>query len=208
MIDSVVATHTIRTDFTQLELSPVGSLRDQSSSTRVCLKRTPFIPWELICFSAAVLRVLSSVCVCHPELLWTRWIGKNKAKAQNQCSLEYRSHCDLSKWNIEITFYFFVILALYCFYFSPFITCYIALYSVTERVKGLFLYSSSLAFSVICDIQRSWEKTFIISWKICAPGVFSFSQLCASMSGFLPFLFVFFSTFTTSLKPSFLIRQT
>lgn len=93
-------------EFTQFKLCPVGPLRDQGSLTRVCLKCTAFIPWALIPLSTALLSVLCSVCVCHPKLLWTRWIRKNKAIAQNQCSLEYRSHCALSKGNVEITLNF------------------------------------------------------------------------------------------------------
>lgn len=113
-------------EFTQLKPCPVGPLRDQGSLTRVCLKRTAFIPWTLIPLSTALLSVLGSVCVCHPKLLWTRWIRKNKAIAQNRCSLEYRSHCALSK--VKITFPFFcssVSLLFFLLYFYNILCCII-----------------------------------------------------------------------------------
>lgn len=151
------------------------SLRYRSSLTWARLERTAFIPWALIPLPATFLCVLCSLWVCHLKLLWTRWMSKDKAIAQNHFSLEYRLHTGLwVKEMLKFIYFFWNKKSVHhwsCY--SPIIMCC--------HINTVWLCETraehrALVFSMTCGVQRNWGQTFTLSLaEKCA---FKLPSLC------------------------------
>lgn len=153
--------HTVETVSTGASVSS----GHHSSLTIACLNLTASVPRPLIPLLATLLSMLCSVRVCHPKLLWTWWMSKDKAIAQTHCNLQYRLHWALSQGNVEITFHLCNKESL-----RAALMCSLNVVWFSEEMGSLFKADILLVIFSRDLFEGKWGQTFTLSLakKVCS----------------------------------------